>query len=110
MRKLNLTTLVLGMTWKGLLTSAWESEMILFHSMSEILHTANACEEHGGKYLSRYLDGGEEPNFALPTTLDNADTACNWMNLSFCLMGKNPCLVCIERWEDQLIHDNPELD
>lgn len=58
----------------------------------------------------KYVRGEKPPRYTLPTTLDNADTACNWMNLSFCLMGKNPCQVCIERWEDQLIHDHPKLD
>lgn len=50
------------------------------------------------------------PNYPMPATLDNADTATGWYILSSCPHYNGPCKVCITKWEDQMLYDFPFLD
>lgn len=60
-----------------------------------------------GDRKERYLLGKTEPSFPLPATVDNGETAGNYLNLALCPLyytGKQsvPCPVCIDRFLDSV--------
>lgn len=66
------------------------------------------------KHDERYRQGKAKPNYPMPATIDNAESAMNWINLGACPYywrdGKTPCSSCIDKFIDQLLYDFPALD
>lgn len=67
--------------------------------------TQLSCEMTN-KDWPQYVYGLEEPNYPVPATLDNGETASNYLMLR-CMVGPNrlPCTVCIDRFNDQIDFD-----
>lgn len=80
----------------------------------EIAIKASTFVRHNRKrvdpWFARYVQGKEPPNYPMPVTLDNAETATNWFVLSSCPHKDGPCWACLDKWEDQMLYDFPFLD
>lgn len=57
-----------------------------------------------------YELGYRSPNYPMPATLDDAESALNWLMLSSCPHKDGPCNICIGKFIDQILYDFPSLD
>lgn len=63
-----------------------------------------ACYEMN---MEAYRLGLLKPNYPPPCTLDNGESAANYLHLSLCPMNP-PCGACIDKWLNQLDWDSWE--